>query len=87
MKFVDLTGRSFGKWRVIRQVSSNKPGAHWECVCECGTKKVIKSGDLNNTKQCASCRSKKVARYLPTNKKRIGKNYRTVLDDIDEDIL
>ena len=48
-KFVDLTGCKFGRWSVISKApnhvtSSGNSFTAWNCVCDCGTKRVV----LNN---------------------------------------
>ncbi len=46
--FVDLHGRRFGRLEVIaRHVENSRhQKAQWECLCDCGTTKVIDSGSL-----------------------------------------
>lgn len=45
----DLTGLTFGKLTVIDYSHKNKDGRHfWNCVCDCGAKKKISGGYLNN---------------------------------------
>ncbi len=36
-KLVDLTGKKFGRLRVIRRVENRKQITHWLCKCECGS--------------------------------------------------
>jgi hypothetical protein len=38
---IDLTGKRFGRWVVQRLASSPNPGAHWLCLCDCGTSRVV----------------------------------------------
>lgn len=57
-KFVDLTGWTFGKWKVIKRAVTNKSSAYWEYVCECGTQRLIRSAQLtkaNSDKCCIKC--------------------------------
>lgn len=43
----DLTGRQFGKWRVLRFDHDTKyRDAFWLCVCDCGTFKRVPRGRL-----------------------------------------
>lgn len=44
---LDLTDRQFGSWTVIKRVA-NSPGGNtmWLCLCECGTRKAVGSGNL-----------------------------------------
>lgn len=43
--FKDLTGKAFGKWGVLSYAGSSG-GATWNCVCECGTERVVTSTSL-----------------------------------------
>lgn len=44
-KFIDLTGKTFGKLTVIKKVprpeNLKSAGAYWLCKCECGNEKII----------------------------------------------
>lgn len=51
--FVDLTGKKFGKWKVIkRKIIKNR--TYWYCKCECGNTGNIMSSTLNSghSKSC-----------------------------------
>lgn len=54
----DLTGQTFGKWKVLEFSYKNKYyRPYWKCQCECG---VIKDVDSNSLKcgkstQCRQC--------------------------------
>lgn len=51
----DLTGMRFGRWTVISRAGSTKGGqATWNCVCECGTKRIV-SGAYLRYGTTASC--------------------------------
>lgn len=65
-KFVDITGRKFGMWTVIKLLGQ-KPNRHlvWACRCDCG-KCFIKDGcDLKDTTKggCKECRHKRMKKY------------------------
>ena len=54
-KFIDLTGKRFGKLTVIKRVENNsRKEARWLCKCDCGGENVATSGHLNSghTKSC-----------------------------------
>lgn len=40
-KFVDLTGRKYGRWLVLKRAPNRGRMVCWECVCECGVVKEI----------------------------------------------
>lgn len=52
-RFVDLTGRKFDRLTVVR-VHGFASGTIWECVCECGSTRMVKAGHLRsgNTQSC-----------------------------------
>jgi len=54
----NLTGVRFGRWTVIKLVEESKP-IHWECVCDCGTKRNVASSELlrSATKSCGCLKS------------------------------
>jgi len=57
MRFIDLTGQTFGKLTVIRLDHMHKKnGAYWQCSCNCGSNKVsIISGKNIRQKKVLSC--------------------------------
>lgn len=74
-RFIDLTGRQFGRWTVIERANNNKQGATcWlcECSCEKHTRKVVignklKDGESTSCgcfqKECVSKNFKKYNKY------------------------
>ena len=52
---IDLTGRRFGRWKVIRHSHKSKLRKHyWLCACECGEERAVVYGNLVNgaSKSC-----------------------------------
>lgn len=49
-KLIDLTGKKFGHWTVLKYVGKRK----WLCQCDCGTKKEVYGNNLlsGKTKSC-----------------------------------
>ena len=48
-RFVDITGKVFGRLTVIRMVGKNKRSVYvWECLCECGKVRNVIKANLNN---------------------------------------
>lgn len=62
----DLTGRQFGRLRVV-ELSHYDVGSHWHCYCSCGTTITVKLGNLQsgNTTSCG-CFRKELFRSLRT---------------------
>src|SRR2546430_2142433 len=48
MKFLDLTGKTFGRWTVIELHSKlgTLGGTRWLCRCNCGIEKAVQAGSL-----------------------------------------
>ena len=59
---IDLTGKRFGKWTIIRRVGSDKNGrAIWFCRCDCGVEKIVDSNHLRNGKSTScGCYSREI---------------------------
>lgn len=60
-KRLDLVGKKFGKWTVLKWVGRDKRKRWlWLCICECGKKKNILGAILisGNSKGCRSCKAK-----------------------------
>lgn len=57
--FIDLTGKTFGRLKVISRAEipitvKSRWGTYWNCLCECGNIVVVQSGKLisGHTKSC-----------------------------------
>lgn len=66
-KFIDLTGRKFGKLTVVNKVDNfiSKDGSvrtMWNCVCECGNSVTVMANNLKSgkTKSCGCLRKETV---------------------------
>lgn len=53
-KFIDLTGKRFGKLMVIggresiKTLKESKPRVYWDCLCDCGNQVKIRGDQLKN---------------------------------------
>lgn len=67
----DLTGKIFGRLKVIKYSHTNKQGRIWECLCQCGKTSYVSIGALNsgNTKSCGCIPSELTAKRNRENKK------------------
>jgi len=67
-KFINLSGKKFGRLTVLSLVDLNKPYPckHWECLCECGKRVIVNGGDLKSghTKSCGCLSIEKVKKRL-----------------------
>jgi len=58
-KFIDLTGKRFGRLVIIQRVDNNKwRNIRWLCLCDCGNKKIVRIDHLKSgaTKSCGCLR-------------------------------
>lgn len=61
-RFIDLTGKTFGRLTVIERAESDRNGlTQWRCRCSCGSVIVTRSQDLRRgaSKSCG-CRTREV---------------------------
>ena len=76
---IDLTGKTYGILKVVKLKGRKHRGTVWECLCECGKIKDIKSNSLRRgaTKSCG-CRQGNGAKHprLPGNEPVFRHGYR-----------
>lgn len=69
-KKIDLTGKNFGEWTVIREATKeekeNRPGCYWKCKCSCGLEKIVNGQTLRKgeSKSCGCQLSKNLSNSL-----------------------
>ena len=51
---VDLSGRRFWRWTVVKRAPSVDKHPRWECICDCGTKAAV-YGALLRSGRSSSC--------------------------------
>jgi len=81
-RFKDLTGKVYGRLMVIRPIYNIKGNWFWECKCDCGSTKVVKSTHLTTgiVKSCGCYRKEfrlkedSVERDLYVNYKKTAKS-------------
>ena len=64
MKFIDLTGKKFGRLIVIKRVDNDKwRNTRWLCKCDCEVEKIVYGRSLRegDTKSCG-CLQREIAR-------------------------
>lgn len=62
-KMIDLTGKRFFRWTVIKEIKERRKGRiFWECLCDCGTRKEILGTSLSHggTKSCGCYRNEEI---------------------------
>lgn len=77
-KFVDLVGQKYGRLTVIkraesRRLESGRLITMWECECECGKSKIVRSDSLRNgkTNSCGCYHSEQLSQ-IKTKHKQAG---------------
>ena len=59
---IDLVGKRFNRWRVLKFAEVNRRNARWLCQCDCGTKKVVDAGSLTlNRSTSCGCKMREVS--------------------------
>jgi hypothetical protein len=74
MKLIDLTGKRFGRWTVLRRSQSiHLKQPYWECRCDCGMIQALPGASLRSgaTRSCRNCAVH--ARIKNLNGKRFGR--------------
>lgn len=64
MKYNDLSGQTFGRLTVTKDIGRTKTGSVlWQCRCDCGETSVVRAGNLRNghTKSCGCVRQETAA--------------------------
>jgi hypothetical protein len=52
-----MINRVFNSWTVLGEIKTDKPGKHYECLCECGNVRIKAGTELRagRGKQCQEC--------------------------------
>lgn len=66
-RFIDLTGKRYGRLTVNKRVENNKKATVWLCTCDCGNTVTVQANNLKNghTKSCGCY-------YIEQEKARVG---------------
>ena len=61
-RFIDLTGKVFGRLTVLRLLEPSPARSHWVCRCECGQETFVHGGNLRNgiSNSCGCLRAEKL---------------------------
>ena len=79
-KFVDLTGKTFGRWMVIKQADTTiRPDGkgkqiNWLCQCSCNkhTIKTLTSSELSRSKSCGCIREELFTKWVRNQDKQLN---------------
>lgn len=63
MAFQDLTGKTFGRWTVLRREENRGKAVFWECSCICGKIKTVSGSHLKcgRTLSCGCLQKERAA--------------------------
>lgn len=81
-KFIDLTGKRFGRLIVLERATNDKWGAHrWLCMCDCKNKTIVHKRFLENgkTKSCGCLQRERASAYCSKFKLKHGHSTRTTM--------
>lgn len=55
--FIDISGKSFGKWKVLHRAESSTRRPLWRCRCHCGAEKDVLGENLRSghSGSCTKC--------------------------------
>lgn len=64
MRFVDLSGKTFGRLLVHNLSAKIDKRTRWVCICECGLESIVQAGNLasGHTTSCGCAHSEMLAR-------------------------
>jgi hypothetical protein len=65
--FIDLTGKLFGKWKVIQHVKREKGRTYYLCECECGFHSFVNYYHLvgGRSTKCKTCHNSEAVKKRP----------------------
>jgi hypothetical protein len=58
MKIKDITGRRFGRLTVIKVGKQEGYEVYWQCACDCGNVKLVRTSNIKKTKSCGCLKRK-----------------------------
>ena len=63
MRFIDLTGKTFGRLTVIARAENKGKHVQWKCCCGCGNFCIVRGSDLKSgdTQSCGCLNKERVA--------------------------
>jgi len=70
-RVTDLSGKKFGRWTVKSYAKADNRGdALWECVCDCGTERLVRGFQLTggDTKSCGCSLEARIIYHTPEEK-------------------
>lgn len=76
-QFKDLTGLTYGRWRVIGYAGTRGPHHYWNCICDCGAEKAVAKNSLTAAKSlsCGCMKNEQLSerRFIDISGQRFGR--------------
>jgi len=71
-KYIDISKNKFGRWFVENYAFSKNRGTYWNCICDCGEKRIVNKYSLTSGKsKSCGCLHKEITSEIV--RKRLGK--------------
>lgn len=70
---IELTGKTFGRWKVAGYAKTVSGFAYWKCICECGVERDIMGLNLRSGKTTScGCYQREVTSKVRSKHKQVG---------------
>lgn len=87
-KLIDLTGKKFGRLTVLKRAynkkqENGKSVIYWECVCDCGNKRIVSGHSLRSggSKSCGCLHKEIVKERMNKFNEKLKKKNKCYIDD------
>lgn len=66
-KFIDLSQKNIGNWKVLQRVNVKKNRTSWLCECQCGIHRIVDASHLlgGRSAKCKNCHNKEAVKKRP----------------------
>lgn len=71
---IDLTGKRFGRWKVLDYAGDKK----WHCRCDCGTRRIVRGAELRDggSRSCGCLARECATKHGHARRGQVSKEYR-----------
>lgn len=79
MKAIEMSGRTFGRWRVLHESGRKNGSVAWRCICECGAEADVSGYSLRSgvSKSCGCLKREAGKLMLTKHSKYMSPEYRS----------
>ena len=85
-RYDDLTGRVYGRLKVMYKAASHKGRTCWLCRCKCGKEKIVSAHDLKSghVKSCGCMKYERSYNFVDLSGRKLAKGIsRYSFDEVD----